>query len=67
MKNYNKPQIEIVEADAELLTTSGPGTIDIGSPTVSDDAKSYSVWDDDIETHYNNIMEENNYEGKVYK
>ena len=49
---YVKPQIEIVEADAELLTTSGPDAGDIGSPTVSDDAKSYSVWDE-VNNNYN--------------
>lgn len=43
---YVKPQIEIIEADLVLLSVSGPGAGDIGSPGVDDNAKEFSVWDE---------------------
>lgn len=53
---YERPTIEIVEADFSLLAASGPGAGDIGSPSV----RTKYVWDEE-ETQYNN-KEEQNYE-----
>lgn len=57
---YERPNIEIVEANAELLTSSdmGPCATDIGAPDVSNDAKEYSIWDEVNET-YNIIIRRN--------
>lgn len=44
---YERPTIDVVEANAELLATSGPNAGDIFSPTVSDDAKGHSVWNEE--------------------
>lgn len=60
---YVKPQIEIAEADFELLSCSEPCADDIGSPSVEDNAKEYSVWDD--VKQYNN--KEERYEDKVHE
>lgn len=53
---YNRPQIDIAEADFVLLSLSemGPGATDIGAPNVSNECK--SVWDE-VENTYN-IKEE---------
>jgi len=55
---YERPNIAIVEAIADLLSASetGPGATDIGAPSV----RTKSVWDDE-ETQYN-IKGEQNYE-----
>lgn len=61
---YIKPQIEIAEVDLVLLTASGPGAGEIGSPSV----RTKSVWDEEeSDTYYNNIKEEQDYEDKVYE
>lgn len=36
----------MAEADLILLTASGPGAGDIGSPSVDDNAKECSIWDE---------------------
>ena len=43
---YEKPKVTMIEADFGLLSGSGPGADDIGSPSVSNECK--SVWDEDI-------------------
>lgn len=57
---YERPYIEIVEADLVLLSMSGPGATDIGSPSV-EEAKEYSVWDEE-EILYNINNKEESYE-----
>ena len=49
---YERPTIEIVEADFSLLAASGPGAGDIGSPSV----RTKSVWDE-VNEQYNNKEE----------
>lgn len=46
---YERPNIEIVEVNMVLLQSSeiGPDATSIGSPSVSNEAK--SVWDEDNE------------------
>ena len=55
---YIRPTIDIISIGTALLSCSGPGATDIGSPTVSSDAKKYSVWDE-VDNTYNNNKEEN--------
>ncbi len=65
MMEYKRPQTETTEANLILLTASGPGATDIGSPNFDNDAK--SIWDDEeIDNTLFNIREEN-YEDKVYE
>lgn len=59
-KTYNVPNIEVAELAVSLLSASGPGATDIGAPSVSNGK---SVWDEEeSETYYNNIKEEQSYE-----
>lgn len=55
---YEKPTIEIVEADLVLLCGSSPSATDIGAPNVSNEAK--SVCDEVNDTY--NINKEEDYE-----
>ncbi len=57
---YERPNTEMMEADVGLLSGSGPDATSIGSPSVDDNAKEYSVWDEVNNTY--NIKEEQNYE-----
>ena len=61
MPKYKRPQIDIAEADFVLLSGSGPGAGDIGSPSVDDNAKRYSIWDE-VDNTYNINKEEQGYE-----
>ena len=61
---YVKPQIETVEAGFGLLSASGPDATSIGSPSVDNNAKEHSVWD---EVKQLNHKEEQSYEDKVYE
>ena len=51
---YERPKIEIAKADLVLLSASGPGAGDIGSPSVRNNSK--SIWDEVNEQY--NIKEE---------
>lgn len=58
---YKRPNIEIVQVESFLLTSSeivggGPGATDIGAPNVSNECK--SVWDEVNETYNINKEEQ---------
>lgn len=44
--SYKRPYIEVFEASADLLSSSGPQADDIFPPNVETDAKEYSIWDE---------------------
>lgn len=56
---YEQPFIEMISVDACLLSGSGPDATSIGSPSVDDNAKECSIWD---EAKQLNHKEEQNYE-----
>ena len=60
---YERPQIEIAEADVGLLSGSGPEATSIGSPSVDDNAKECSIWDEVKQLNH----KEECYEDKVYE
>lgn len=62
-KIYNTPRIEVAELAASLLSASGPGAGDIGSPSV----RTKSVWDEESDNILFNIKEEKENEDKVYE
>ena len=57
-KIYLNPLIVTAGLECIILAASGPGAGDIFSPTVSDDAKGHSVWDEVNDTYNINKEEQ---------